>query len=338
MRTASVEFIADVGEKRQLAFAEQLGQPLDQSRLLDLVGDLGDDDERPAVRPLLELPAGAQAQRTATGSVGLDARCPIFREHAARGEVRSRQQRHQVLDRRLRMLDQTAGGGANLGHVVRRDVGGHADGDPLGAVRQQVRESSRQHHRLLVLAVVSGAEVDRVLVEAVHQRLGDGGEPRLGVAHGGGAVAVDVAEVALPFDQRPAYRKVLGEPDQRLVDRSVAVRMIAADDVADDAGALLETGARSETKLPHRVQQTPVHRLQAVARVRQRPADNRRDRVGQIALGDRLAERDVVDQLGAGMMIGHAPYPSASAALRAARAISSASRLRAAGGALPCSA
>ena len=64
------------------------------------------------------------------------------------------------------------------------------------------------------------------------------GEAHLGVAHGRRRIAVDRAEIALPVDQRHAHGEFLRHADQRVVDRLVAVRMVLADDVADDAGRL----------------------------------------------------------------------------------------------------
>ena len=126
-------------------------------------------------------------------------------------------------------------------------------------------------------------------------RLRDLGQPRLGVAHGGGVIAVDVAEIALPVDQRIALREILRQPHQRVVDRLVAVRMELADDVADHARAFLERRAGVEAQLLHRVQQPPVHRLEPVARIRQRAVHDGGERVGEIALLQRLAQRDVLD-------------------------------------------
>ena len=136
-------------------------------------------------------------------------------------------------------VEQQQAGVDQLGGVVRRDRGRHADGDAGRAVGQQVREAGRQHDRLFVLAVVGGAEVDRVLVDAVEQQLRGLGQPALGVAHGGGVIAVDVAEVALAVDQRVALGEVLGQAHQGVVDRHVAVRVVLADHVADHPGDFL---------------------------------------------------------------------------------------------------
>src|ERR671926_475286 len=67
---------------------------------------------------------------------------------------------------------------------------------------EQMWERRRHHHRLVTLAVISGAEIDRVLVDALQQQLGDSGQPRLGVAHRRRVIAVDIAEIALAVDER----------------------------------------------------------------------------------------------------------------------------------------
>ena len=150
----------------------------------------------------------------------------------------------QGLDRRLGLLEQAAQRGAQLARVVRRNAGRHADRDAAGAVRQQVGERRRQDHRLLVAAVVGRAEVDGVLIDAVQQRARDLGQAGLGVAHGRGIVAVDIAEVALAVDQRVALRELLREAHHGVVDRDLAVRVELADDVADHARAFLVAACR----------------------------------------------------------------------------------------------
>ena len=50
-----------------------------------------------------------------------------------------------------------------------------------------------------------------------------------------------------------------------------------------------------EPQQPHGVQDAPVDRLQAVARIRQRPVHDGRERIGEIALLQRILEIDVLD-------------------------------------------
>ena len=155
---------------------------------------------------------------------------------------------------------------------MRGDRGRHADRDALRPVGQEVREGAGEDDGFLVLLVVGLAEIDRVLVDAVEEEARDLGHARLGVAVGGGVVAVDIAEIALPVDQRIALGEVLGEAHQRVIDRLVAVRVELADDVADDAGAFLEGGARIELQEPHGMEDAAVDGLEAVAGVGQCPA------------------------------------------------------------------
>ena len=139
----------------------------------------------------------------------------------------------------------------DLAEVVRRDVRRHADGDAGAAVDEQVREARRQDERLALRLVVVRAEVDRVGVELAQHLLGELREPRLGVAHRGRRVVVDRAEVALAVDERVAQRERLRHPDERVVDRRVAVRVMVAHHVADDVRATSRTagpgGCRSST-------------------------------------------------------------------------------------------
>ncbi len=137
-------------------------------------------------------------------------------------------------------------GVAQFGGVVRRDGGRHADRDALRAVGEQIGKGRRQHHRLFAGAVIGGAEIDRVLVDAVEQQPRHLGQARFGVAHGGGVIAVDVAEIALPVDQRIALGEILRQPHQRVVDRLVAVRVEITHHVADHLGRFLEGGAGIE--------------------------------------------------------------------------------------------
>ena len=156
------------------------------------------------------------------------------------------------------------------------------DGDPRRAVDQQVREARRQHGGLELRVVVVGDEVDRVLVD-VAQHLG--GQPReagLRVAHGRGGVAVDRPEVALGVDERVAHREVLPHADQRVVDGGVAVGVEGAHHLAHHEGALAVRAGGLEARLVHRVEHAAVHRLEAVADVGQRPADDHAHRVIEV--------------------------------------------------------
>ena len=122
-----------------------------------------------------------------------------------------------------------------------------------------------------------------------------GGEPGLGVARGGRTV-VQGAEVAVPVDERQAHGERLGHAHEGVVDRGVAVRVVLAHDVADDAGGLHVAAVGAQPHLAHRVEDAALHRLEAVAHVRQGPRVD--DRHGVLEEGVLHLEADVdVDHL-----------------------------------------
>ena len=187
----------------------------------------------------------------------------------------------------------------DFAQIVRRDVGGHADGDAAGAVDQQVREPRRQHLRFALGRVVIVLEIDRVLVDVLQQLMRDLGEARLGVAHRRRRIAVDRAEVALPVDQRHAHRPVLRHAHQRVVDRGVAVRMVFTHHVADRRAPTSHVCGSSGSRSHACVEDAAVHRLQAVAHVRQRAADDHAHRVIEVGTLHLLDDGDRLNAVGA---------------------------------------
>ena len=194
--------------------------------------------------------------------------------------------------RGLRVLQQVQAGVDHLVQVVRRDVRRHAHRDAGRAVDQQVRHARRQHQRLLLRAVVVGAEIDGVLVDVGQHLVRDLRQADFGVAHRRGVVAIDRAEVALAVDQHVAQGEVLRHAHDGVVHRRVAVRVVLADHVADDARALLVGPVPVVVQLVHREQHAPMHRLQAVARVGQRAADDHAHRVVEVRPPHLLFEAD----------------------------------------------
>ena len=269
----------------------ELGDLLDEARLVHLVRQLGNDDGLAAAPHLLGVRLGPQRDGPPAGRVGFaDAARAV--DVAARREVRPLDDLQQLLDRRLGVVDQGHEPVDDLGEVVRRDVGGHAHRDARGAVDQEVRNPRWQDHRLPLGLVEVRDEVDGVAVDVGQHLVGDLGQARLGVAHRRRRVTVDRPIVPLPVDQRIAERELLHHAHERLVDRRVAVRMVLAHAVADDARRLLVRAVPVEPEPLHRVEDASVDRLEAVADVRQRAADDDGHRVVQIGLPHFLFDRD----------------------------------------------
>ena len=186
---------------------------------------------------------------------------------------------------------------------MRRDRRGHADGDAVGAVDQQVRKLRRQHGRLGVPLVVGGHEVDRVELQVLEHHRRERRHAGFGVPHGGRRQAGDRAEVALLVDQHVPHVPFLGHADQRGIDDAFAVRMVVAAGVAGDLGALHAAGAGREVQVVHRHQNPPLRRLQPVAHVGQRPADDHAHRVRQVAVLQLVFDRQIDQPQGDGLLL-----------------------------------
>ena len=150
--------------------------------------------------------------------------------------------------------------------------------------------------RLVGRRGVVGPEVDRLVAQLAQELLGDRPQAALGVPHRGGRVAVDRAEVAVALDQGIPQAERLGHPDQGVVDRLVAVRVIALHHLADDRRALDEPAVGRDVQVvPHRVQDAALDRLEAVADVGQGPRRDHAQGVVEVARPGRLGQRDVLD-------------------------------------------
>ncbi len=267
----AVALVAQVADAFDLLLAHQLGDLLHHGGLVHLEGDLGDDDGFAITLGGFDRGLAAHDHRPPPGHQ----RSPCAGaadDLAAGGEVRPRHDLQQALQVGGGVVDQGEAGVHDLAQVMRRDVGGHADGDAACAVDQQVGDARGEHDGLVLGAVVVVLEVDRVLVDVGQQRLGAAGHAALGIAHGRGRIVVHGAEVALTVDQHQPHGEGLGHAHQGVIDRLVAVWVVLADHVAHDAGALPVGAAGGKAVLAHGEQDAPVHRLQPVARIGQRPA------------------------------------------------------------------
>jgi hypothetical protein len=150
----------------------------------------------------------------------------------------------------------------------------------------------RQDQRLALGAVVVRPEIDRLLVDVGQQLVADARHADFRVAHRGGIVAVDRTEVALAIHQHVAQAEILRHAHDGVVDRGVAVRVVLADHVADDAGGLLVGLVPVVGQLVHGEQHAPMHRLQPVAHVRQRPALDHAHGVIEVGVAHLLFEAD----------------------------------------------
>ena len=261
-------FITNIIQHRQLPGIHQLGDFLNQARFLNLIGNFGDDDLPSATAKLLNLIAGAHPHGTAPGGIGFAQSLGAFNTNAAGRKIRPFDIFHQRINARIGCFQKMQGRRAKLVHIMRRNTGRHAHGNTRCAIGQEVRKGRRQHNRLGILTIISVAKINRVAIKVLQQQTGNLGHARLGVTHGGGVITIHIAEIALPIHQRIAHCKILRQTHQSIIDGLVAMRMIAADNIADNAGRFLKPLLRVKAQLAHGKQQAAMHGLQPVAHIR----------------------------------------------------------------------
>ena len=146
----AVALVADVRNAREhrLLFLTDREDFLQHVRLVDLEGQLGDDDERLAVFLLFKVRLGAHVDLSASSAVGL-LHLGGFENESARGEVRRGDDLHELLERDAGVVHHRDNGVDRLHGVMRRDIGCQTHRDAGSPVDQQVRESARQKIRLL---------------------------------------------------------------------------------------------------------------------------------------------------------------------------------------------
>ena len=149
-----------------------------------------------------------------------------------------------------------------LVEVVRQNLGGHADGDSLGTLCEKQREAYRQFGRLLVAPVVGCHPIGDLRIE--DDLLGELAQTGLDVT--GSRVAVagqNVTPVTLAVDQKSFLAKLHKGSENGLVAVRVVLHRLA-DDVCN-------LGVATVIHPEHRVQHTPLYRLQSVNDVRHSP-------------------------------------------------------------------
>ena len=267
--TLAVGLITDVGDTLNTLVLVQIGNVLDQTGLIDLIGQLGDDDAETALFILFDLGAGANGDLALAGGIGsLDA--GTAKDDAACGEVGALDAEAQLVQTGFGIVDQAADAVDDLAQVVGRDIGGHTNSDTAGTVDQQLGEAGGDDRRLLQLVIEVGVPLNGFLLDVSHHLFGDLRHSGLGVSVSSRGVAVDRTEVTVAVDQGITQGEVLGHTDHGVVNRCVAVGMVAAQHVADGGGRLAVGAVGGQMVLIHGVEDTAVYRLEAVAYIGQR--------------------------------------------------------------------
>ena len=168
----AIGLVAQIRDALDALLANELRDALDQRRLVDLIGDLADDQRLAVLAQLFDRDLGAHDDRAAAGCIrGADA--GSSEDGSASREIGPGDQLQQFVERDVGLIHKGKSGVDRLAEIVRRDVGRHADRDAAGAVDEQIGKARRQDDRLLFLFVIVRLEVDGVVLEIVEQGDGD---------------------------------------------------------------------------------------------------------------------------------------------------------------------
>lgn len=154
-----------------------------------------------------------------------------------------------------------------------------------------MRHPGRHHGGFLLGAVEVVDVVDGLGFDVLQQAVGGQGlQARLRVPHRGRRIVVDRAEVAVPVDQGHPHGEVLGHAHQGVVDGRVAVGVVLTEHLPHHTGTFPVGPVAREAELVHRVEDAPVHRLEAVAGIGQGPAHDHAHRILQVGARHLIAQ------------------------------------------------
>ncbi len=266
-RVFVVGFVAQVVHHWQLFIAHLGGDLFQHFRAGDLVWQRSDHH-----RAVLFRPHRTHAHGAATVLVD-------FADLRAGGDdlrfgriVRPLDDIQQLVQRGFRLLNQGDRRFRHFTQVVRRDIRRHPHGNTGGAVQQNVRQTGRQHLRLLHGAVEVRYPLHGALAQLAEQQFGIFRETGFGVTHCRERLRiVRRTPVTLAIDQRIAVRERLSHQHHRFITGAVAVRMVFTQHVTHGTGGFFKLGAGIQTQLRHRINDAALNGFQPITDKRQRP-------------------------------------------------------------------
>ena len=263
----TVAFVAQIGNAFHRLGAHQFGDFLKQRRLIDLIGDFRNRNQLAITAHFLNLGPRAQWYGTAP-RLERCANAGTAQNQRPGRKIRPGHDFHQFFQGQGWIGDQRQSRIQNLGRVMRRDIGGHANRNAARAIDQQIGEGRWQNARFIHAFIVIRLEIDRVFIDAGKQGTRCRGQPRFGVAHRRRRVAVNRTEIPLPINQRQTHGKGLRHAHQRIIDRSIAMRMVFTHHVANHARRFAIGFIGRIAGFLHGKENAPMHRLQTIAHVR----------------------------------------------------------------------
>src|SRR5262249_43244995 len=148
---------------------DQRRDALDQVRFVDLIRNFGDDDGLAIFGEVLDRSLGAHHEASAASAVGFENPGSAVDDSGGR-EIWALDELQNFRQLCVRIVNERDGGVDDLRQIVRRNLRGHADGDSVRSVDQQVRNTRGKNIRLNFTAVIVRMKVDSLFVEIFKQR------------------------------------------------------------------------------------------------------------------------------------------------------------------------
>ena len=186
----AVALVANVRDAVNLFLVDQGGDIGNQLRLIHLERDLGDDDALAVFAKFLGKGLGAHLDRSTPAGIAIVDASAAKNQSTSR-EVRPGDDRQHFRQRDLGVGKHRNQAVHNLGEVMRRNVGSHADCDSRRTIEEQVGYDRGEELRFHFRVVKVGSEIDSFLVDIVHHAAGNLGQPSLGVTHRRRWIAID---------------------------------------------------------------------------------------------------------------------------------------------------
>ena len=297
----AIALISNVGYSLKFLVVDHFRDSLDQSSLIGLIRQFG-DDHRIAIRAAccldrLDCSHATHGHRTTAAQI----RFPdafTAKDLPSGGEVRAGDQSDQFLFSDVRVGNQGQQSIDQFIEVVGRNIGRHPHSDPGGAVEQKLWNPCRQNGWLLLRAIKIVCEINRLRLDILQQAVRrERLQTRFGVPHSGRRIVVHRTEIAVPINQRHRHREVLGHTDQGVVNRCISVGMIFAENFAHHAGALSIRTIAGQSQLVHGIENSPMHRLEAVAGIGEGPTHDHTHRILQIGARHLVTEIRLDDSI-----------------------------------------
>ena len=295
--TISVRLVSQIGDSFQTFIFYKICYIGNELTFIDLIGKFGHDDTGSFVFSVFfKFRAGTEHDLSPAGGIRLTDSCTAH-DDTPGGEVRTGHTCHQIIQRCVFIFKHTDAGIDDLGQVVRRNVGCHADGDAVGTVHQKVRETGGENPRFFSRFIEVGIPVYGLFFNIPQHLLCHTSHSCFRITVCSRRVAIDGAEVTVSVDQRIAHGKVLCQSDQSIIDRCITMGMVTAQYVADCSRTFPVRLVSCQTVLIHCIQNTAMDRFQSVAYIRQGTSDDNRHCIFYIAGGHFMDQFRFYDHL-----------------------------------------